>query len=241
MEEKQNTGGWLKKVAGIFVEIPAEEIEVTPQQTTSNNQTTGTGFAGFQGSSNPVPPSSQTTLPNDFVEDLRNRFKKVLEEKNQAGFDFYEFSMMLLRSSSNPSSEQFKTAFEGAKMLNPNCTNQFLLSSADFYKKELQTAYQNTVQTGEQKKQSINTEKATEQKQLNADLGSIDQNLTKLKQEILNLEKLKAEKTSALQGIDNKFNDKLQEIEQKIIATATAKDGVLTDILLIENGVKNYL
>jgi hypothetical protein len=236
MAEESAKPNWLRNIAGIFVEMPPEE-----SATSSPSPASGTGFVGT------ASPQTQTTnitpqvATGDFVTELRNRFKKIIEDKNQPGFDFYEFSVMLLRSSSSPSGEQFKTAFEGAKMMNQGCDKSFLLSSAEFYKKELQVAYESTVQTGEQKKNTIGSEKAAEQKQLSIDLTNIDQQLVKLRSEIQALEQKRTEKDGALRSIDNKYNDKLAEIEGKIIATATAKDGVLTDILLIENGIKQFL
>ena len=229
-EEIAQKSGWLRNIASIFVEVEPAEASVSQP--------------AVQASSTPVAmPSTVIAQPasTDFVGELRARFKKIMDDKNQPGFDFYEFSMMLLRSSSNPSEEQFKTAFEGAKMLNPSCNKAFLLSSAGFYKNELQAAYENTIQAGEQKKGTIGSEKQAEQKQLSTDLSNIDQQLNRLRKEIQNLEQQKNEKDAALRSIDMKYNGKLAEIEGKIIATATAKDGVLNDILLIESGINQYL
>ncbi len=234
-EQKSSMGGWLRNIASVFVEMPPEAAATsTPAATLPNS------VPNFVGSSASAATYS-TAASNEFVEDLRSRFKKLLEEKNQAGFDFYEFSLMLLRTSPNPTVEHFKTAYEGAKLLNPNCNPQFLLDSANFYKKELQTAYDGTVSTGQQKKGTIDSEKAAEQKQLNADIANIEQQLSQLRQQLANLEKSQTEKIEALRGIDAKFNTKFAEIEQKMIATVTAKDSVLSEILLIENGIKQYV
>jgi hypothetical protein len=226
-------GGWLRNIASVFVELPPETAAAAPTSTSNS-------VPNFVGSSVSSPVYS-AAASNDFVEDLRNRFRKLLEEKNQPGFDFYEFSLMLLRTSPNPSVEHFKTAYEGAKLLNPNCNPQFLLDSATFYKKELQTAFDGTVSAGQQKKGTIDSEKANEQKQLNTDIANTEQQLTQLRQQLTNLEKSQAEKIEALRGIDAKFNTKFAEIEQKMTATVTAKDSVLNEIILIENGIKQYV
>lgn len=234
MAEENAKSSWLKNIAGIFVEIEPEATQTAQPAVKTGNST----FVGTASQSQTIIPQTAST---DFVGELRARFKKILDDKNQPGFDFYEFSVMLLRSSSSPSGEQFKTAFEGAKMMNQGCDKNFLLTSANFYKKELQAAYEGTIQTGEQKKGTIGAEKAAEQKQLSLDLTNIDQQLTKLRNEIQALEQKRNEKDAGLRSIDSKYNDKLSEIEGKIIATATAKDGVLTDILLIEDGIKQFL
>jgi DNA-binding FrmR family transcriptional regulator len=233
MPEEAKQGGWLKNVASIFVEF--EPSADAPQKQASSPQQTS------QPASKPAQQVVPQVAPADFVEELRNRFKKILEEKNQPGFDFYEFSVMLLRSSPSPSSDQYKTAYEGAKMLNPSCTKEFLLTSANFYKQELQAAYQATAQTGEQKKGSIEVEKQNEQKQLSTDLNNIEQQLTAIKKQMQELEAKRNEKSMALQSIDQKYTNKLSEIEGKIQATATAKEAVLTDILLIEDGIKSFI
>ena len=238
MAEETNEGnGWLKKIAGIFVEI---EPETSTPIAKPQSQTSG-GASVPVITPNSLPKPTANASSNDFIEDLKNRFRKVLEEKNQAGFDFYEFSMMLLRSSNNPTSDHFKTAFEGAKMMNPACNQQFLISSASFYKTELQSAFEATVKAGQQKKEILGGEKANEQKQLNTDIATLEQQLAKLKEEIAKVEKTKAEKTSALQSIDTRFSEKTAEIQQKIDATVLAKDSILNEIALIENGIKNYL
>ncbi len=233
-------GGWLRDLAGVFVVMDEDKTESKPATSPPPSSPTPS-FAGKNSTTAINAPVFTPPASNDFVEDLRNRFRKILEEKNQPGFDFYEFSLMLLRTSSNPSVEHFKTAYEGAKLLNPNCNQQFLLDSAGFYKSELQKAFEATVSAGEQKKTALNAEKDKEQKQLNNEAATIEQQLSKLKQEIANLEKIQAEKIAALNGIDSKFTDKFVEIEQKIQATIAAKEGVANEMTLIENGIKQYI
>jgi hypothetical protein len=238
-EQKPSGGGWLRNIASIFVEMPPEETTAAPKTPTETPNFVGKSSAPAA----PAVPTYTNVAPAsaDFVDDLRKRFKKILEDKNQPNFDFYEFSLMLLRTSNNPTVDHFKTAYEGAKLLNPSCNQQFLLQSADFYKKELQSAFEGTLAAGEQKKTSINNEKANEQKQLNAEVNNIEQQLGKLRQQIADLEKSQREKMTAIQGIDAKFEAKFIEIEQKLNATVTAKDGVMEEIALIENGIKQYL
>ncbi len=236
-EQEEKKGGWFRNIASVFVEMPPEsETPITTSVQTGNT----TGFVG----KNPTPVYSSAipvSADTQFIEDLRNRFKKIIADKNQTGFDFYEFSMMLLRTSNNPSVEHFKTAYEGAKLMNPNCNQKFLLDSATFYRNELSTAFQTTAQAGEQKKGTLNTEKANEQKQLNTDIGNIEKQLAQLRQQIAQLEQAQSEKMTALQGIDARFQEKFVDIEQKIGATVAAKDSVLSEITLIENGIKQYL
>ena len=118
-------GGWLRDLAGVFVVMDEQKEDPKPSNSTPPPSTPS--FAGKNSTTAINAPVFTPPASNDFVEDLRNRFRKILEEKNQPGFDFYEFSLMLLRTSSNPSVEHFKTAYEGAKLLNPNCNKQFLL------------------------------------------------------------------------------------------------------------------
>ncbi len=230
--------GWLRDLAGVFVVMDDKKTEEKP---TTAPPPASTSATAAKSPATAAPSISAPPASSDFVDDLRNRFRKILEDKNQPGFDFYEFSLMLLRTSTNPSVEHFKTAYEGAKLLNPNCNQQFLLESANFYKTELQKAFEATVSAGEQKKSALNAEKDKEQKQLNNEVSNIEQQLGKLKQQIADLEKAQSEKLSALNGIDSKFNDKFVEIEQKIQATVTAKDGVANEMALIENGIKQYI
>lgn len=234
--QKNKTGGWLRNLASVFVVIDETKTDDKPS---TANATPPTNVP--TPNTTPVIATAVTPSSDEFVEDLRNRFKKILEDKNQPGFDFYEFSLMLLRTSSNPNVEHFKTAYEGAKLLNPSCSQQFLLDSANFYKVELQKAFEATVSAGEQKKTELNTDKDKEQKQLNNEVATIEQQLSKLKQQIADLEKVQTEKLTALNGIDSKFSQMLAEIEQKIQATLAAKEAVANEIVLIENGIKQYI
>lgn len=238
--QKSKMSGWLRDLAGVFLVMDDTKTEEKPTPAPTTPQTPSLSGKNTV----PTPTSTPVAAPpasSDFVEDLRNRFRKILEEKNQPGFDFYEFSLMLLRTSTNPSVEHFKTAYEGAKLLNPNCNQAFLLESAAFYKSELQKAFEATVSAGEQKKSALNAEKDKEQKQLNNEVANIEQQLSKLKQQIADLEKTQTEKLTALNGIEGKFNDKFVEIEQKIQATVVAKEGVANEIALIESGIKQYI
>ncbi|MFN4146357.1 MAG: hypothetical protein ACK4GN_11080 [Runella sp.] len=233
--QKSKFGGWLRDIAGVFV-VMDDDKKASVTSTTNANTPQPTPPSHV-----PPKPVFSAPAPSDFVEELRQRFKKILEEKNQPGFDFYEFSMMLLRTTNTPSVEHFKTAYEGAKLLNPNCNQAFLLQSAQFYKTELQKAFEATVQAGEQRKQTLATEKENEQKQLNQELLQIEQRLTALRQEIAKLELTQQEKKAALSGIGEKFEVRFEEIEQKLAATLAAKEGVASEITLIENGIKQYI
>ena len=133
-EQEDKKGGWFRNIASVFV-----ELEDKPETTESLPTPQPASTSSFVGKNNTSSPSVAVSADAQFIEDLRKRFKKIIEDKNQAGFDFYEFSMMLLRTSTNPNVEHFKTAFEGAKLMNPNCNQKFLLDSATFYKNELNT------------------------------------------------------------------------------------------------------
>jgi uncharacterized protein (DUF3084 family) len=222
--QSDKMSGWLRSVAGIFVKL--EDAPEAPAAAPATAPTSAPSAA-------PTVPTSE-----DFVQDLQNRFRKLLEEKNQPGFDFYEFSMMLLRSSAAPTPDQFQTAFEGAKLMNPQCSPSVLLESANFYKKELQVAFQNTIQAGEQKKQTLVSDKAKEQQQLQQEVGQLDTKIQQLRQQLATLEESRQVKVGDLQNIDSRYEGKLQEVAQKMAATQVAKEGLLSEMTLIEQGIR---
>ena len=84
--QKNKMGGWLRDLAGVFVVMDEETKPTTSTPPPSTSPTPS--FAGKNSSTTINAPVFTPPASNDFVDDLRNRFRKILEEKIQPGFDF---------------------------------------------------------------------------------------------------------------------------------------------------------
>ena len=234
MEQNQSQGDWLKKIKGIFIE---EDPAAAPTTKTSNAPAkTPVAFVAPTVSSYNTPPADAS-----LIDDLMGRFQKLIEEKNQPGFDFFEFSSMVLGVSQSPSSDHFKIAFQGAKVMNASVSKEQLLNSATFYKQMLETAYADTIRKGEEKRKAVAQQQVVQQQNLSKEVGGMDQQIADFQRKIADLQALKEQKTAELNSLASQFTPQLVEVETKLNATTTAKDQVMGRLLLVEEGIKQYV
>ena len=234
METNEPSSDWLKKIKGIFIEEDPTASNLSSSPTTQPK--TPVAFTA------PMV-SSYSTLPADasLVDDLMGRFQKLIEEKNQPGFDFFEFSSMVLGVSQSPSSDHFKIAFQGAKVMNASVSKEQLLNSATFYKQTLETAYADTIRKGEEKRKTVAQQQVAQQQNLSKEVGGIDQQIADFQRKIADLQALKEQKTAELNSLSANFTPQLVEVETKLNATTIAKDQVMSRLSLVEEGIKQYV
>lgn len=229
--EQPPQNDWLKKLKGIF-------IEETPSPSVADdnapNKASAPHFA-------PTTPAYTTAADRGLIDDLVGRFQKLIEEKNQTGFDFFEFSTMVLGVSQTPTADHFKIAFQGAKVMNAGVSKEQLLQSAAFYKQALETAYADTVKKGEDKRRAIDQQQVAQQQSLTNQISGIEQQVTDFQKKITDLQALKAAKTIELNALAGSFTPQIAEVETKLNATTLAKDQVLGRLSMIEEGIKQYV
>ena len=104
------------------------------------------------------------------VEDFVQRLQNLINQNNQPGFDFLEFTESLFEENQNPSPEVFKTVFRIAQKIDKSLTPARLLESAMFYKDLVQRTVQQEISKGDAKKRGLQTEKDTERSNLDNSL-----------------------------------------------------------------------
>jgi hypothetical protein len=231
METQQESGDWLRKFKGIFI-----KDESAPEAVA--------GAAAPQATPPPVrvPLMSSIGTPDSaLIDDLMVRFQKLIEEKNQPGFDFFEYSAMVLGVSQTPTPDHFKMAYQGAKVMNTSVSKQQLAESAKFYKQTLENAYLDTVRKGEEKRNAVAQQQATEQKQLNADVDSINKQIADFEKKIADLKAAQTQRSNQIATLAEKFAPQIADVELKLNATTAAKDRVLERLLLIEEGLNKFV
>jgi len=231
MEQQQND--WFKKIKGIFIE-DSPAATAAPAQASGRQPNTAPVAA-------PAINYPATSADANLIDDLMGRFQKLIEEKNQAGFDFFEYSTMVLGVSQTPSSDHFKMAFQGAKVMNAGVSKEQLLNSAAFYKQALETAYADTIKKGEEKRRSVEQQQVAHQQKLNQELGNIEQQIANFEKKITELQASKATKATELNTLAGAFAPQIAEVETKLNATALAKDQIMGRLAMIEEGIKQHV
>jgi hypothetical protein len=185
----------------------------------------------------PVQGISEPSMVEDFVQRLQN----LINQNNQPGFDFLEFTESLFEERQNPGPEVYKTVFRIAQKMDKSLTPSRLLQSAMFYKDLVQRTAESEAAKGETKKQGLQADKDNERNTLDNSLRDIRSKIQQLNQQIQELQNQDVMVSNQLMAIDQKYGNQLIEIDRKISAIRNAKEQVITSIVDIEAGIKSNL
>jgi len=178
---------------------------------------------------------------SSLVETFVQRLQNLINQNNQPGFDFLEFTESLFEEKQNPNPEVYKTVFRIAQKMDKTLTPNRLLDSALNYKNLVQQAAEGEITKGESKKQGLRTEKDTERNNLDSGLRDKRAKIQQLTQQIQDLQREEAALTNQLVAIDQKYDSQFMDIDKKIGAIRAAKEQVLVSIVDIEAGIKSNL
>ncbi|MEI7724978.1 MAG: hypothetical protein WCK09_07720 [Bacteroidota bacterium] len=233
MEEKKDKGNSFKRLFFRDAEPPASDTGQTETRMNSGIGNNPVYPSGFSVSGN-VPDK---TLVEDFVQRLRNH----INQSNQPGFDFIEFTETLFEESQNPNKDVYKMVFRIAQKIDRTLTPERLLQSANFYKELIQQAADAEIIKGESKKKTLLAEKETEKNNLDQNLKETRTKTDQLNAQIMELQKKEISLRNQLSAIDQKYNSQFTDIETKLNAINAAKEQVIVSIVDIEAGVKTNL
>jgi hypothetical protein len=187
-------------------------------------------------SQSPVGKQDQSLI-DDFVQRLQN----LINQNNQPGFDFLEFTESLFEEKQNPSPEIYKTVFRIAQKIDKSLTPAKLLDSSMFYKDLVQRTADGEISKGNAKKQGLQTDKDNEKNNLDSGLKDTRAKIQQLTQQIQELRNQEMTLSNQLQAIDQKYDGKFTDIDKKVNAIRSAKEQVLVSIVDIEAGIKSNL
>ncbi len=215
------------------------ETEVQQNQTQASETEIKTKQDNYVSNSIPLLPvgSQEQPLLEDFVQRLQN----LINQNNQPGFDFLDFTESLFEEKQNPTPEVYKTVFRIAQKIDKSLTPSRLLDSAIFYKDLVQRTVESEVSKGEAKKQGLQSEKDTERNNLDNSLKEIRIKIQQLTKQIQELQNQDLACSNQLMAIDQKYGGQFIDIDRKIGAIRNAKEQVLASILDIEAGIKSNL
>ena len=186
----------------------------------------------------PAPAVAQDqSLVDEFVQRLQN----LINQNNQPGFDFLEFTESLFEEKQNPTPEVYKTVFRIAQKIDKSLTPSRLLESAMFYKDLVQRTAETEINKGISKKQGLQSEKDNEKTNLDNGLKDTRAKLQQLTRQIQELQNQEVSLSNQLQAIDQKYEGKFNDIDRKVNAIRSAKEQVIVSIVDIEAGIKSNL
>lgn len=185
--------------------------------------------------------TSQIPVSQSLTQEFVKRLQNLINQNNQAGFDFLEFTESLFEERQNPDPEVYKTVFRIAQRMDKSLTPAKLLESSMYYKNLVQNTADSEIVKGEQKKQEIQTAKENDKTNLDNNLKTTKNQIQQLTRQIQDLQTLETNLTTEILAIDQKYAGKFTEIDNKISAIRNAKEQVLVSIVDIEAGIKSNL
>jgi hypothetical protein len=188
-----------------------------------------------------IPQASAGVHDQSLVEDFVQRLQNLINQNNQPGFDFLEFTESLFEEKQNPSPEIYKTVFRIAQKIDKSLTPARLLDSAMYYKDLVQKTAETEINKGVSKKQGLQTEKDTERTNLDNGLKDTRSKILLLTKQIQDLQNQEVSLNNQLLAIDQKYEGKFNDIDTKISAIRNAKEQVIVSIVDIEAGIKSNL
>lgn len=194
---------------------------------------------------NVMPGQTQDTIQmhgsQPLTQEFVKRLQNLINQNNQAGFDFLEFTESLFEERQNPDPVVYKTVFRIAQKMDKSLTPAKLLESSMYYKNLVQNTADSEIVKGEQKKQEIQAAKESDKTNLDNNLKATRNQIQELTRQIHELQALETNLTSEILAIDKKYAGKFTEIDNKISAIRNAKEQVLVSIVDIEAGIKSNL
>jgi hypothetical protein len=175
------------------------------------------------------------------VEDFVQRLQNLINQNNQPGFDFLEFTESLFEEKQNPTPEVYKTVFRIAQKIDKSLTPARLLDSAMFYKDLVQRTAETEINKGVSKKQGLQSEKSNEKTNLDNGLKDTRTKIQQLTRQIQELQNQELVLNNQLLAIDQKYESRFNDIDRKVNAIRSAKDQVIVSIVDIEAGIKSNL
>ena len=188
-----------------------------------------------------IPQTSGGVPEPSLVEDFVQRLQNLINQNNQAGFDFLEFTESLFEEKQNPDQEVYKTVFRIAQKIDKSLTPSRLLESALFYKDLVQRTADAENAKGEAKKQDLKAQKDTEKNNLDNNLKNTRTKIQQLAKQIQELQNQEVALNNQLLAIDQKYDSQFIDIDRKISAIRNAKEQVIVSIVDIEAGIKSNL
>ena len=184
------------------------------------------------------PSSTPTSVPtntgsNRFLNDIVEVYNNGFEKLNQPGYDFFEYYRAVMKAGVD-NSQVYQMAFDMAQGMDNTVSKQSLLTQSEYYIGELQKVHATYQTNGNTKLSDLTNTKNSESQTLTTDINSLREHLEIIKKEL-------TEKETSLAEIDNKYQQPINDIREKLSANDTAKDIIISSINKVKNNINNNL
>jgi hypothetical protein len=213
----------------------------TPVKKQSQQESSGSSTAQDDYVTPSVSRSAGGITDQSLVDDFVQRLQNLINQNNQGGFDFLEFTESLFEEKQNPSPEVYKTVFRIAQKMDKSLTPSRLLDSARFYKDLVQRTADAEISKGDAKKKDLQADKDKEKNNLDSSLKDTRAKIQQLNRQIQDLQNQEVNLNNQLMDIDKKYENQFNDIGKKVTAIQNAKEQVISSIVDIEAGIKSNL
>jgi hypothetical protein len=226
-ETSQGFGnGILKGLKKVLFSSSPEETTVTPSP---NQPATNTGSRPPQPTPKAAPavdnPSfSQAKMPESDTEvkDMKLRVYQLLEQMNKPGVDFFEVWNAAVEMG-GANGANLKSAVTSLRFADKSLSKTRLIESGKGYVSGLQAIFETESKKRSEEKAQIAGEKEQVRTGLTAEIESLQQQITTLQA------KMDSQQQKLL-TLDETYNPRLKEIEQKIKTGSDAVNSVLHEM-----------
>lgn len=186
---------------------------------------------GFGKPSQNVTPTSTSQASPEHIAKALDAYKQGLQSLKQPSYDFLNFFDALSdEDKNNPAIYQMAVKF--ATSMDKSVTKDKLIQSADFYVSKIQEHYSNYVTSGNNKKQTVLSQKADENRSLSADLDLLEQQAQAIQTQI-------QDRKNKIASIDSKYAIQLSDIDSKLAANDIAKNEIVSSLETVKQGIIN--
>lgn len=238
-KEKSGFGGILNKLKGaIFTQEYLDTQESGSEAKSTTPSTNSTSSNTEVNKPQIVTPKAASinyaNVPQASQDEMIHKVRSLLEGMNKPGIDFFEL-WNAAEAMGSINTLNVNNAYVALKIASGNTLSKAtILETGQFYSDNLKTALENDVKGKMSERNSIMQQKA----QMTNSLG---QEITDLNNKIAEMQKQLQEKNSRLVNIDQEFDPKVKEIEQKIAVGQTAVQTVVTQINQVLELVKTSI
>jgi hypothetical protein len=218
----------MKSFKDLFIKSDKEEKE-EPTPTPS--------FPITQPNQNSSP---QKVQQNPYVDEIIQVYEKGLESINMPGYDFYDF-FTAVNAAGSLNESIFRMAFQMGKTMDAGLTAQKLAQDAEYYLSKIKDVHQKYADQGRSKFDSLTDQLRSERESLSSEANGTEIEISKLKQQIQNLEEKLNQTRATLSKVDDKYKPQQDMIQLKLTANDQAMQISAQKLNAVKDAIVQYL
>jgi hypothetical protein len=240
-EKAGGFGNILNKLKGaIFTQEYMDSQEVSSPAKPDDNKTKVVGNAESSSAgtvsakTTVVPPIATSNVPAASQEEMINKIHGLLENMNKPGIDFFEL-WNAAEAMGSINAQNVSNAYVALKIASGNTLNkEVILQSGQYYSDNLKTLLENDIKGKIAERDSLTSQKSLTK-------NTLGQEITDLNNKIAEMQKQLQEKNTRLANIEQEFDPKAKEIEQKIAIGQASVQTVTNEINQVLDLVKTNI